>query len=78
MDTPENRKIVDGLDPVDWVQVKLIRDLPSEQRIVPSLRARAFTMAAYRGTLKRKYPKLSRSDLNMKVLSHFTPVRMEE
>ncbi|MBM3144100.1 MAG: hypothetical protein FJ010_03840 [Chloroflexi bacterium] len=77
MDYSEIKKIVDGLAPVDWLQIELLRNLPLERRIIPSLRAREFAMAAYRGTLKERYPGLSRSELNMKVLAHFTPVRME-
>ena len=68
--------IVRGLPPVDWVQVKLIANLPPARRIVPGLRAQAFAMAALRGTLRKRYPDLSRSELNMKVLAHFTPVRL--
>lgn len=68
--------IVRGLPPVDWVQVKLIANLPPARRIVPGLRAQAFAMAALRGTLRKRYPNLSRSELNMKVLAYFTPVRL--
>ena len=39
-------EIVRGLDPVDWVQVRLIAGLPPERRIVPGMRAQAFAMAA--------------------------------
>lgn len=68
--------IVRGIPPVDWVQVKLIANLPPAQRIVPGLRAQAFAMAALRGTLSRRFPHLSPSQINMKVLAHFTPIRM--
>ncbi len=71
-------EIVRGLDPVDWVQVRLIANLPPDRRIVPSMRAQAFAMAALRGTLRRRFPDLTRSELNMKVLAHFTSVRMEK
>lgn len=69
-------EIVRGLPPVDWVQVKLIANLSPGRRIVPGLRAQAFAMAALRGTLSRRFPHLSPSQLNMKVLAHFTPIRM--
>ena len=68
--------IVRGLPPVDWVQVKLIANLPPARRIVPGLRAQAFAMAALRSTLRCRFPNLSPSQLNMKVLAHFTPIRM--
>ncbi len=34
-------------------------------------------MAALRGTFSQRFPELSLSELNMKVLAYFTPVRME-
>jgi hypothetical protein len=69
-------EIVRGLDPVDWIQVKLIANLPPERRILAGMGAMAFAMAALRGTLHRRFPELSQSQLNMKVLAHFTPIRM--
>jgi len=74
----EIAEIVRGLDPIDWVQVKLLANLRPGRRIVPMLHARAFLMAGLRGTFKRRYPELSISQLNMKVLEHLTPVRMEK
>jgi hypothetical protein len=68
--------IVRGLGPVDWVQVSLIAGLPPARRIVPGMRAQAFAMATVRGALRRRFPHLTRSELNMRVLVHFTPVRM--
>jgi hypothetical protein len=76
LDDADISAIVRGLPPVDWVQVKLIANLPPARRIVPGLRAQEFAMAALRGTLRKRYPNLSRSELNMKVLAHFTPIRL--
>ena len=70
--------IVRGLDPADWVQIKLIANLPPEKRIIPAMRAQAFIMATFKLTLKKHYPDLSESDLNMKVLQHFTTVRVTD
>ncbi|MGD8403117.1 MAG: hypothetical protein PVJ21_05615 [Anaerolineales bacterium] len=72
----EPKEIVRGLDPVDWVQMQLIANLPPEKRITPGLQAQAFAMAALRGTFRKRYPELSLSEINMKVLAHLTPVRM--
>lgn len=69
-------EIVRGLGPVDWVQVRLIANLPPQRRLVPGMRAQAFAMAAVRGALRQRYPNLTHSELNMKVLAHFTPVRL--
>lgn len=68
--------LVRGLDPVDWVQMQLIANLPPHRRITPGMSAQAFAMAIFRSTLKRRYPDLTRSEINMKVLAHFSPVRI--
>lgn len=70
--------IVRGLDPADWVQIKLIANLPSEKRVIPAMRAQAFIMSTFKLTLKKRYPKLSEPELNMKVLEHFTTVRLPD
>lgn len=72
----EIAEIVRGLDPADWVQIKLIANLPPERRIIPAMRAQAFAMATFRCTLEKRYPNLTRAELNMKVLEHFTEVRL--
>ena len=73
MDTKE---IVRGLGPVDWVQIKLIASLPPERKIIPGIRAQEFAVATYRCTLEKRYPNLKRAEINMKVLEHFTTVRI--
>jgi hypothetical protein len=67
--------IIHGLDPVDWVQVELIANLPPERRIIPGMQAQAFARSILRGAFKSRYPGLSRSELNMKVLAHLTTIR---
>jgi len=74
----DTKEIVRGLGPVDWVQIKLIANLPPEKRIAPGLQAQAFAMAALRGTFRKRYPDLSLSEINMKVLAYLTPVRMDK
>ena len=78
MSEVDTAAIVRGLDPADWVQIKLLRSLPPEKRIIPAMRAQAFAMSTFKLTLKSRYPDLSDSELNMKVLRHFTTVRMPE
>ena len=68
--------IVRGLDPADWVQIDLLKKLPPEKRIIPAMRAQAFIMSTFKITLKKRYPNLSDSELNMKTLRHFTTVRI--
>ena len=70
-------KIVDGFDPIDWVQLKLLANMPFENRLIPNLNAQEFAMAALRGTFRNKFPELSMPEINMKVLAYLTPVRME-
>ncbi len=71
-------EVVRVLEPDDWVQIKLIADLPSERRIIPAMRAQAFAMATFRCALAKRYPDLMPAELNMKVLEHFTSVRMQK
>jgi hypothetical protein len=73
----EIKALVQGLDPVDWVQLRLTASLSPGQRILAGMQAQAFAMASLRGTLRRKFPELSQSELNMKVLAYLTPVRMK-
>jgi hypothetical protein len=69
--------IVDGFDPIDWVQLDLLAKMPPEKRLIPGLVAQEFAMAALRGTFRNKFPELSMPEINMKVLAYLTPVRME-
>jgi hypothetical protein len=78
MSKVDTAAIVRGLDPADWVQIKLLRSLPPEKRIIPAMRAQAFAMSTFKLALKSRHPELSDSELNMKVLRHFTTVRMPE
>lgn len=70
-------KIVDGFDPIDWVQLKLLAKMPFEKRLIPGLNAQEFAMSALRGTFQKKFPELTMPEINMKVLAYLTPVRME-
>jgi hypothetical protein len=69
--------IVEGLDPIDWVQLELLAQMPPERRLIPGLIAQEFAMAALRGTFRNKFPELSMPEINMKVLAYLTPVRIE-
>ncbi|MBE0680738.1 MAG: hypothetical protein IH589_02400 [Anaerolineales bacterium] len=70
-------KIVDGLGPIDWVQLDLLAKMPLKKRLLPGLNAQEFSMSALRGTFRRKFPDLSMPEINMKVLAYLTPIRME-
>jgi len=70
-------KMISGFDPIDWVQLDLLAKMSPEKRLIPGLNAQEFSMAALRGTFRRKFPMLSLSEINMKVLTYLTPVRME-
>jgi hypothetical protein len=69
--------IVDGFEPIDWLQLDLLAKMPPEKRLIPGLLAQEFAMAALRGTFRSKFPELSMPEINMKVLAYLTPVRME-
>ena len=77
LSSEEISKIVDGFDPIDWVQLDLLAKMPPEKRLIPGLVAQEFAMAALRGTFRNKFPELSMPEINMKVLAYLTPVRME-
>jgi hypothetical protein len=72
----EIAEIVRGIAAPDWRQIELLRNLPAERRIIPAMRAQAFALSTYRATLKKRYPDLSSAELNMRVLQHFTEVRL--
>jgi hypothetical protein len=70
--------IVRGLDPIDWVDLRLTARLTPAQRVMAGLSAQAFAMAALRGTFRQRFPELSLAELNMRVLRYVTTVRMSE
>ena len=76
MEYSEIKKIVDGLDPVDWVQMRLSANLSPADRVLAGVRAQSFVKSALRGTFSLRFPEMTLSELNMKVLSYLTPVRM--
>ncbi len=77
--TPEEiSAIVDGLNPIDWVQMELLAKLPPGQRILPAFNATLMLRAGLRSAFMKKFPELSKSEINMKILEYLTPIRMEK
>ncbi|MDF1515085.1 MAG: hypothetical protein P1S60_14835 [Anaerolineae bacterium] len=68
--------LVQGLDPIDWVQLELTANLTPGQRILAGMQAQVFAMAQLRGTLRRRFPQLPNGELNMQVLAYLTPVNV--
>jgi hypothetical protein len=69
--TPEEiSTIVDGLNPIDRAQMELMAKMPPGKRIYPSLHASAMIRAGLRTAFKRKFPNLSSSEINMKILDY--------
>jgi hypothetical protein len=68
-------EIVRGIE-VDLLQLQILADLPAKKRLLPGMAAREFSMSALRGTFRKRYPDLSLSEINLKVLAYFTPLRM--
>ena len=66
----EISRIVDRFDPIDRVQIELLSKIPLGKRIFPSLQASAMLRAGLRTAFKRKFPELSRSEINMKILEY--------
>lgn len=76
MTREEIAEIVRGLDPIDWVQLRLIAQLPPEEQIMAGMRAAEFARAIVRGAFMERFPTETRAQINMRVLRHFTKVRM--
>jgi len=71
--TPEEiSAIVDGFDPIDWVQMELHAKLPPGKRIIPMLQATEMLRAGLRGTFQKKFQNLSIPEINMKILEYLT------
>ncbi len=71
--TPEEiSAIVNGFDPIDWVQMELLAKLPPGKRMYPSLQASAMLRAGLRTAFKRKFPKLLLPEINMKIFEYLT------
>jgi hypothetical protein len=62
--------IVDGINPVDWVQMEIMAKMPIGKRIYPSLQASEMIRAGLRTAFKRKFPNLSLPEINMKILEY--------
>jgi len=68
--------IVDGFDPIDWEEVKLLKAMPSDERYLVSLRKTEALRTDLRNKLMKDYPELPMSEINMKMLRSLTPVRI--
>ena len=64
--------IVDGFDPIDRLQMELLAKLPPGKRIIPMLQATEMVRAGLRAAFVKKFPELSRSEINMKILEYMT------
>ncbi len=74
----EIKAIVDGLAPIDKTQIQLLARLSPAGRLMANIRAQRFVKAGLRGAFRKRFPELSQSELNMKVLAYLTPVRIEK
>jgi hypothetical protein len=70
--------IIRGIAPLDWTQMRLTAALTPAQRIQAGMQAQSFAKAIFRGSLMMRFPDMPLDELNMKVLAHFTPVRMRK
>jgi hypothetical protein len=64
--------IVDRFDPIDRVQMELIANLPPGKRIIPMLQATEMVRSGLRAAFSKKFPGLSKSEINMKILEYMT------
>jgi hypothetical protein len=63
------------LDPIDWQQMELLARVSPAQRLLTMMAASEFALAGLRGAFRRRFPDLSQSELNMRVLAYVTPLR---
>ncbi|MBI3538244.1 MAG: hypothetical protein HY070_11900 [Chloroflexi bacterium] len=63
------------LDPIDWQQIELLARLTPAQRLSAMMDASDFALAGLRGTFRKRFPEISSSELNMRVLAYVTPLR---
>ena len=69
-------KIVDGFDPIDVEEMKMLAKMPPGKRwLVPYRKAEA-VRTDLRNKLMKDFPELSLPEINMMVLRSLTPVRM--
>ena len=69
-------EIISGLAPVDWAHLELFGRMTDAERVLAGMRATDQERAIVREELRRLHPHLAEWQLNMKVLAHFTPIRM--
>ena len=75
--TPEEiSAIVDGFEPIDWQEIEMVAKLPPGERWLVGYRKSEAMRADLREKLKKEFPELSESELNMKILRSLTSVRM--
>jgi hypothetical protein len=75
--TPEEiSAIVDGFDPIDWVQMEAWAKLSPGERFFAMIEMSEMIRTDLRNKLKEDFPELSMPEINMKVLRSLTPVRM--
>jgi hypothetical protein len=75
--TPEEiSAIVDGLDSIDWEEVKMLASLPPGKRWQVGYQKSEAIRADLRKKLIKDFPELAMSEINMKVLRSLTSVRI--
>ena len=63
------------LDPVDWQQLEMLARVSPAQRTLTMMAATEFALAGLRGAFRKRFPELTRRELNMRVLAYVTPLR---
>ena len=63
-----DKRVTYRFDPVDLEQMRLIGKLAPGRRIQVMLDARELAVGLIRGRLRRRYPRLSPREINLKVL----------
>jgi hypothetical protein len=68
--------IVDGFETIDWEEMEMVAKLPLGKRWLVGYRKAEAIRADLRNKLMEDFPELSLPEINMRVLTSLTPVRM--
>jgi len=62
-------------DPIDFQQLELLGRLSPAKRVQAMLATEEWIRAGLRGTFQKRFPTLSKREINLRVLAYLTPLR---
>ncbi|OQY97748.1 MAG: hypothetical protein B6D41_03060 [Chloroflexi bacterium UTCFX4] len=85
METPQRKEltreeiaeIVHGIPSIDWERMRYLASLTNTERILEGMRDSEKARAIKCEEFALQFPNETRGEINMRVLQHFTSVRMD-